>query len=179
PKVLRAVKFDSAGSFPRGYEADFQRALLTFRHQRAFDPVSRSVVHMTPLPDILPSAITTSSSAANDGMGPRDLDRAAALAFLGPPVEQERGCAVADGDVDPITGETFSEMGGQGCGKDGSKTPESAMSEAAAAALAAWRGGSVPAPSGGGGAGKTKKLSAQGNNLTKYWGAPLPSKKSG
>lgn len=52
------------------------------------------------------------------------------------------------------------------------------MSEAAAAALAAWRGGSVPAPGGGGGAGKTKKLSAQGNNLTKYWGAPLPSKKS-
>ncbi|CBJ30602.1 exonuclease [Ectocarpus siliculosus] len=179
PKILRAVKFDSAGSFPRGYEADFQRALLTFRHQRAFDPVSRSVVHMTPLPEILPSAITTAPSAANDGMGPRDLDRAAALAFLGPPVEQERGCAVADGDVDPITGETFSEMGGRGGGKDGAKTPESAMSEAAAAALAAWRGGSVPAPGGGGGAGKTKKLSAQGNNLTKYWGAPLPSKKSG
>lgn len=33
PKILRAVKFDSAGSFPRGYEADLQRALLTFRHQ--------------------------------------------------------------------------------------------------------------------------------------------------
>ncbi|CAN0477137.1 unnamed protein product, partial [Ectocarpus sp. 8 AP-2014] len=82
PKILRAVKFDSAGSFPRGYEADFQRALLTFRHQRAFDPVSRSVVHMTPLPEILPSAITTAPSAANDGMGPRDFDRAAALAFL-------------------------------------------------------------------------------------------------
>lgn len=58
--------------------------------------------------------------------------------------------------------------------------PEGAISDAAAAALAAWRGGSVPAPGGGGGAGKTKKLSAQGNNLTKYWGAPLPSsKKSG
>lgn len=31
--ILRAVKFDSGGAFPRGYEADFQRALLTFRHQ--------------------------------------------------------------------------------------------------------------------------------------------------
>ncbi|CAN0462020.1 unnamed protein product, partial [Laminaria digitata] len=33
PKILRAVKFESAGGFPRGYEADFHRALLTFRHQ--------------------------------------------------------------------------------------------------------------------------------------------------
>lgn len=33
PKILRAVKFDSAAAFPRDYEADFQRALLTFRHQ--------------------------------------------------------------------------------------------------------------------------------------------------
>lgn len=33
PKILRAVKFDSAAAFPRGYEADFRRALLTFRHQ--------------------------------------------------------------------------------------------------------------------------------------------------
>lgn len=33
PKIMRAVKFEAAGGFPRGYEADFQRALFTFRHQ--------------------------------------------------------------------------------------------------------------------------------------------------
>ncbi|CAM9112653.1 unnamed protein product [Pylaiella littoralis] len=170
PKILRAVKFDSAAAFPRGYEADFQRALLTFRHQRAFDPVSRSVVHMTPLPESLPDAIMTPAEA--HGSGSDVVDRAAALAFLGPPVAQERGCAVADGDMDPITGEVFSEMGGEAVGND-VKTPESALSEAAVAALAAWRGTSVPAPSGL--AAAKKKLSAQGNNLTKYWGAPVSS----
>lgn len=44
------------------------------------------------------------------------------LYVKGPPVAQERGCAVADGDVDPITGELFAEMaaakqGGKGEGK--------------------------------------------------------------
>lgn len=55
--------------------------------------------------------------------------------------------------------------------------PESALSEAAAAALAAWRGNPTNAP-GGSAAAKKKQLSAQGNNLTKYWGAPVSSKKS-
>ncbi|CAN0215853.1 unnamed protein product, partial [Scytosiphon promiscuus] len=69
-------------------------------------------------------------------------------------------------------------MGADGVvGDDGVKTPESALTEAAAAALAAWRGTSMPAPGGGGSAAGKKKLSAQGNNLTKYWGTPLPSSK--
>ncbi|CAM9123295.1 unnamed protein product, partial [Hapterophycus canaliculatus] len=176
-KILRAVKFDSGGNFPRGYETDFQRALFTFRHQRAFDPVSRRVVHMTPLPESLPRAIMGTPSE-NGGSTSAAAERLAALAFLGPPVAQERGCAVADGDVDPITGKAFSEMGAEGVvDTDGVKTPESTLSEAAAAALAAWRGTSMPAPGGGSAAGK-KKLSAQGNNLTKYWGTPLPSSKT-
>lgn len=61
-------------------------------------------------------------------------------------------------------------------------SPKIALSDSAAAALAAWRGGSTPAANGGGGgssaSGSKKKLStAQGNNLTKYWGTPLSSKK--
>lgn len=35
---------------------------------------------------------------------------------------QERGCAVADGDIDPITGEAFSEMGGGAAGDNGVKS---------------------------------------------------------
>lgn len=54
--------------------------------------------------------------------------------------------------------------------------PESALSEGAAAALAAWRGNPTPAP-GRSAAAKKKQLSAQGNNLTKYWGAPVSSSK--
>lgn len=60
-------------------------------------------------------------------------------------------------------------------------SPKVALSDSAAAALAAWRGGSTPAASGGVGSaasGSKKKLSAaQGNNLTKYWGTPLSSQK--
>lgn len=52
------------------------RLLLPAFWQRAFDPVSRSVVHMTPLPESLPAAIL--HPAGNDAS-----DRAAALAFLG------------------------------------------------------------------------------------------------
>lgn len=38
-------------------------------------------------------------------------------------MEEERGCAVADGDVDPITGKAFSEMGAEGVvGNDGVKS---------------------------------------------------------
>lgn len=55
--------------------------LLPALWQRAFDPVSRSVVHMTPLPETLPAAILV--PAGNDESGPGLVDRAAAIAFLG------------------------------------------------------------------------------------------------
>lgn len=59
--------------------------------------------------------------------------------------------------------------------------PETALSESAVAALASWRGTSTLASRGGGknggAVGSSKKaLSAQGNNLTKYWGPSLAKK---
>lgn len=39
----------------------------------------------------------------------------------GPPVTQERGCAVADGEIDPITGEVFAEMAGNKGNNGGEK----------------------------------------------------------
>lgn len=63
--------------------------------------------------------------------------------------------------------------------------PEITLSDSAAAALATWRGtGTVPGPkgrasvSGGRSSSKPSKLCGQGNNLTKYWGAPLLIPKS-
>lgn len=52
--------------------------------QRAFDPVSRSVVHMTPLPETLPPDILPPPAGSNGGeSGDGEAARAAALAFLG------------------------------------------------------------------------------------------------
>lgn len=59
--------------------------------------------------------------------------------------------------------------------------PETTLSESAAAALASWRGISTSASRGGGrsrgAVGSSKKvLTAQGNNLTKYWGPSIVKK---
>lgn len=65
--------------------------------------------------------------------------------------------------------------------------PEACLSDSAAAALASWRGATGNASGGSkGGRGrasggrssssKSSKLCGQDNNLTKYWGAPLPPK---
>lgn len=39
-KVLRALRLEGNIRIPLTYAADFERALLTFRHQRVYDPVS-------------------------------------------------------------------------------------------------------------------------------------------
>lgn len=51
--------------------------------QRAFDPVSRSVVHMTPLPETLPADILPPDGSNDGETGSDAAARAAALAFLG------------------------------------------------------------------------------------------------
>lgn len=55
--------------------------------------------------------------------------------------------------------------------------PETVLSDSAATALAAWRGGSNKKNGGGVRSSKKKLSCAQDNNLTKYWGAPLSSPK--
>ncbi|CAM9301965.1 unnamed protein product, partial [Discosporangium mesarthrocarpum] len=101
PKILRAVKLGNPGMFPKGYEVDFQRALLTFRHQRAFDPISCQAVHLTPLPQPLPLMLVARDS---EGKGEDPL------CFLGPAIDPIKATAVAKGDLDPITGEPFPEI---------------------------------------------------------------------
>ncbi len=48
-QVCKSLRF-SGVKVPREYEADFQRALWTFRHQRVYCPAARAVVHLRPLP---------------------------------------------------------------------------------------------------------------------------------
>ncbi|KAG6553133.1 hypothetical protein Mapa_005192 [Marchantia paleacea] len=45
-KVIRHLRF-SGITIPSDYEELFGRAILTFRHQRVYDPVSEEMVHVT------------------------------------------------------------------------------------------------------------------------------------
>lgn len=73
---------------PPTYEADFEKAVLTFRHQRVYDPTTQQLVPLTPIPE---------SARSED----------AAMDFLGPMLPHEAAQAIAEGDMDPITMERF------------------------------------------------------------------------
>ena len=77
-------------SVPRSYEADLQRALLTFRHQRIFDPAARRLAHLQPLPEgVLANAAAQLPPGAQ--LDPTDLS------FLGPVLPDDVACRIASG----------------------------------------------------------------------------------
>uniref|UniRef100_K3X2F3 Uncharacterized protein n=1 Tax=Globisporangium ultimum (strain ATCC 200006 / CBS 805.95 / DAOM BR144) TaxID=431595 RepID=K3X2F3_GLOUD len=78
-------------AIPLNYEAEFENAKLTFRHQRVYDPKAQKIVSLTPLPESV--ELSTSDGTALD--------------FLGPILSDDIGRAIAEGDMDPITLERF------------------------------------------------------------------------
>ncbi|KAG0581958.1 hypothetical protein KC19_3G023200 [Ceratodon purpureus] len=93
-KVLKHLKF-SGVMIDQQYEEGFQRAVLTFRHHRVYDPAKSEMVHLTDVPSELDS----------------DLD------FLGPYLSQTVATAIARGEVDPTTYEPFEDMSSSGSPK--------------------------------------------------------------
>ncbi|KAF1313733.1 Exonuclease 1, partial [Globisporangium splendens] len=89
-KIIRALRLEGKVRIPPTYEAEFEKALLTFRHQRVYDPKTRQIVLLTPIPD--------------RGLA---ADEDAAMEFLGPMLQQDVAQAIAEGDMDPITMERF------------------------------------------------------------------------
>ncbi|KAL8841339.1 MAG: hypothetical protein Q9170_000970 [Blastenia crenularia] len=81
-KILRMLQFDGQFYVPAGYLEAFQRAELTFLHQRVFCPIANDIVIMTQ-PE-------TSCSVEN-------------LDFIGPHVERELALGVVRGDLHPMT----------------------------------------------------------------------------
>ncbi|KAI4284517.1 MAG: hypothetical protein L6R38_001340 [Xanthoria sp. 2 TBL-2021] len=81
-KILRMLQFDGQYHVPAGYLEAFQRAELTFLHQRVFCPDTNSIVMMTP-----------------PGMDSDDHD----LGFLGAEIEQDVALGVVRGDLHPMT----------------------------------------------------------------------------
>jgi 5'-3' exonuclease len=86
-KLLQMLKLDEKlGPLPADYSNRFKLARLTFLHQRVFDPVSRKLTTVTPIPAKQLEA--TSAEFWN---------------FLGPAIPDELAAAIADGFVDPTT----------------------------------------------------------------------------
>ncbi|EQC40377.1 hypothetical protein SDRG_02276 [Saprolegnia diclina VS20] len=84
-KVVRALRIESKLKISPTYEADVEEARLTFRHQRVFDPRTKTLVTLTPL---LSTTLT-------------DTD------FLGPIIPDEIAAQIADGSMDPISQTLF------------------------------------------------------------------------
>ncbi|XP_047940413.1 exonuclease 1 [Salvia hispanica] len=78
--VIKHLKYNSVDVTPL-YEESFKKAILTFKHQRVYDPISDDIVHLSE-----PVAIAD-----------EDLD------FLGPSLPQHVAKGIAEGDIDPIT----------------------------------------------------------------------------
>lgn len=81
-KILQVLQFDGKYRVPPGYLESFQRAELTFLHQRVFCPQEMKLVMATDL-----------------GTGPEFDD----MAFIGKPVEEEVAVGVANGHLHPMT----------------------------------------------------------------------------
>jgi hypothetical protein len=97
--VIKHLKF-SGVLIDKQYEQGFQRAILTFLHHRVYDPAKMEMVYLTDVPGELDT----------------DLD------FLGPFVSQTVAIAIAKGEVDPTTYESFEDVSSSRRTAAGSKT---------------------------------------------------------
>ncbi|BGP55305.1 hypothetical protein JCM8202_000618 [Rhodotorula sphaerocarpa] len=88
-KVIQFVRLEGNLNVPRTYLDDFRRAELTFLHQHVYDPRTRSLTHLTPLPD---------GKTAED------------LPFIGPLLKQDYARGIAEGEIDPITKERMVDL---------------------------------------------------------------------
>ncbi|XP_056175529.1 exonuclease 1 isoform X2 [Syzygium oleosum] len=79
-KVIKHLKYTGV-SVPPSYEELFQKAILTFQHQRVYDPINEAIVYLYDI-----------SNVADDE-----------LEFLGPSIPQDVARGIAEGDLDPFT----------------------------------------------------------------------------
>ncbi|KAL6197338.1 hypothetical protein ACLB2K_032947 [Fragaria x ananassa] len=86
-KVIKHLKY-SMVSVPPLYEESFKKAILTFQHQRVYDPVSQDIVHLSDLSE--------------------DIEEN--LDFLGPSIPQHIAKGIAEGDLDPFTNMPFQQQ---------------------------------------------------------------------
>jgi len=87
-KALRCIKFEGKYKIPENYADDFEKAKLTFTHQRVYDIGQKKLVPLRKLPETLIGA---------------------KLDYLGPDLDQEIAQGIAEGKLNPVTKEVFRE----------------------------------------------------------------------
>ncbi|EFR02757.1 exodeoxyribonuclease 1 [Nannizzia gypsea CBS 118893] len=83
-RVVKMIQFDGSNRVPPGYLDNFNRAELTFLHQRVFCPTTKALVMLNPL---------------RDGGNGEDMP------YIGAILEPHITIGIAYGDLDPITKE--------------------------------------------------------------------------
>ncbi|CAG9462848.1 unnamed protein product [Pedinophyceae sp. YPF-701] len=106
-KACKHLRFNGI-ALPRGYEASFQRAIWTFRHQRIYCPKRQRIAHVTDIPEggMVPDPELSTVSIPDDAaalLDPSDTS------FLGPEIPEEHVQALVRGDISPKTREPFAE----------------------------------------------------------------------
>lgn len=48
--MIKHLRYNTA-SVPPLYEESFKKAVLTFQHQRVYDPLTKDIVHLSNIPD--------------------------------------------------------------------------------------------------------------------------------
>ena len=81
-KILRILAFNNQHQIPPGYLESFQKANMTFLHQRVFCPVANDIVMMTSL---------------GDEPEPEDFS------FIGSPMDKDIAIGVSRGELNPMT----------------------------------------------------------------------------
>ncbi|KAI8573788.1 hypothetical protein RHMOL_Rhmol01G0302800 [Rhododendron molle] len=90
-KVIKHLKYSTV-AVPPSYEDSFRKAMMTFQHQRVYDPIVEDIAHLSDLPDDVGD----------------DLD------FLALP--QHIAIGIAKGDLDPFTKMPFEGVNNDGAG---------------------------------------------------------------
>ena len=104
---VRAVKHlrYNGTHVPRGYEDEFHRALLVFKHQRVWDSEAGVLRHLEPIPEGgLSISLQRGADGAEVAQMPADC---VDLDFLGAHMDDDTARGIAVGDVNPHTLELY------------------------------------------------------------------------
>jgi hypothetical protein len=121
-KAIRRVRLDGKVIVPPGYERDFELAFLTFNHQRVYDPLTKTLVHLTEPQQEFHTKFADSSflgpSVLSDNAvpGAAVVDEKLVAHFAICPmlclasssaISDELACGIAEGRLDPDTHQPF------------------------------------------------------------------------
>lgn len=88
-QVIQFIRLEGQLKVSRDYEDQFKRAELTFLHQRVFCPTSKKLVYLEDLPESVSARLSS--------------PQAEELRFIGPFLEDDIACAIARGDLCPLS----------------------------------------------------------------------------